>query len=147
MLCFFEIEVNIMIELKVKNIVVDEQKNFSVLLVDNEKEKIVLPITIGALEANNIILPIQGITPPRPMTPDLLKNAIEKLGGVVEKIVITDIKDDTYYAEIHIKQNEQRIILDSRPSDAIALALRCNAPIFMNKWLIEFTYDMSDLKI
>ena len=126
-----------MIELKVKNIVVDEQKNFSVLLVDNEKEKIVLPITIGALEANNIILPIQGITPPRPMTPDLLKNAIEKLGGVVEKIVITDIKDDTYYAEIHIKQNEQRIILDSRPSDAIALALRCNAPIFMNKWLIE----------
>lgn len=136
-----------MIELKVKNIVVDEQKNFSVLLVDNEKEKIVLPITIGALEANNIILPIQGITPPRPMTPDLLKNAIEKLGGVVEKIVITDIKDDTYYAEIHIKQNEQRIILDSRPSDAIALALRCNAPIFMNKWLIEFTYDMSDLKI
>ncbi|QQY80212.1 hypothetical protein EDD65_10327 [Keratinibaculum paraultunense] len=136
-----------MIELKVKNVVVDENKNFSVLLVDNEKGKIVLPIAIGALEANNIILPIQKITPPRPMTPDLLKNAIEKLGGVVEKVIITDIKDNTYYSEIHIKQNEKCIILDARPSDAIALALRCNTPIFMNKWLIEFTYDISDLKI
>jgi bifunctional DNase/RNase len=134
-----------MIELKVKTVIVDASENFSVLLVDNE-EKIVLPIVVGAMEATNIVMPIQGVTPPRPMTPDLLKSAIEKLDGVLEKIVITNIKDNTYYAEIHMKKGDNSIVLDSRPSDAIALALRCNTPIFMNKWLVDFTYDMVDIK-
>ena len=91
-------------------------------------------------------MPIQGATPPRPMTPDLLKTAIEKLGGVPEKVVITGIQGNAYYAEIHINQNGSSIVLDSRPSDAIALAVRCDIPIFMNKWLVEFTYDISDIK-
>jgi len=140
-------EVNKMIELKVKTVTVDIAGNFTVLLVDKEREKMVLPIVIGGLEAQNILMPIQGVTPPRPLTPDLLKTAIEKLGGIVEKVVITDLKGNTYYAEIHINQNGQSIVLDSRPSDAIALAVRCNIPIFMNKWLVEFTYDMSDIKL
>ena len=81
------------------------------------------------------------------MTPDLLKSAIEELGGVLERIVITDIVNNTYNAEIHMKQNGRSITLDSRPSDALALALRCNIPIFMNFRLVEFTYDMSDIKL
>lgn len=135
-----------MIELKVRNVIVDTSGNFTVLLVDNE-EKMVLPIVIGELEAHNIVMPIQGVEPPRPMTPDLLRSAIEKLNGVLEKIVITSIKDDTYNAEIFITQNGNSITLDSRPSDAIALALRCKMPIFMNKWLVEFTYSTSDIKL
>ena len=135
-----------MIELKVKTVVVDTSKNYSVLLVDKEQEKIVLPMVIGALEASNITMPLQGVTAPRPMTPDLLKSAIEKLGGIPKKVVITDIRNNTYNAEIHIRQNDQSIVLDSRPSDAIALAVRCDIPIFMNFRLVEFTYDLSDMK-
>jgi len=141
------IEVNKMIELKVKKITVDFSGNFTVLLVDKEQEKMVLPIAIGALEAQNIVMPINGVVPPRPMTPDLLKTAIEKLGGVVEKVIITSIKNNTYYAEIHINQNNNPIVLDARPSDAIALAVRCHVPIFMNRWLVEVTYDVSDMKL
>ncbi len=133
-----------MIELKVKTVTVDISGNFSVLLVDKE-EKMVLPIVIGAPEARNIIMPIHGLTPPRPMTPDLLKTAIEKLGGTPEKVIITNMIGDAYNAEIHIKQNDRSIVLDARPSDAIALAVRCDIPIFMNKWLAEFTYDISDI--
>lgn len=135
-----------MIKLKVKAITVDSTGNYSVLLVDDEGKK-VLPIGIGELEAHNIAMPIQGIKPPRPVTPDLLKTAIEKLGGKPEKIVITGLKNNTYLSEIHIKQNDQNIILDSRPSDAIALAIRCNIPILMNFQLVEFTYNLSDIKL
>lgn len=132
------------VELKVKNVAIVDG-DFSVLLMDKD-EKMVLPIVIGALEAHNIVMPIQGVIPPRPMTPDLLKSAIEALGGVTEKVIITDIKGDTYKAEIYIKQNDRQIVLDSRPSDAIALALRCNIPILMKRRLVEFTYDMSDIE-
>jgi bifunctional DNase/RNase len=138
--------VNNMIELIVKTVTVDMSGNFTVLLVDKQEEKMVLPMVVGAQEAHNIAMPIQGVTPPRPMTPDLLKNAIEKLGGVPDKVVITSMKGNAYTAEIHIKQKDQTIVLDSRPSDAMALALRCDIPIFMNKWLVEFTYDISDIK-
>ena len=85
-----------MIELKVKTVTVDVSGNLTVLLVDNEETK-VLPIMIGPLEAQNIVLPIQGVKPPRPITPDLLKTTIEKLGGTLEKVVITDIRYNTYY--------------------------------------------------
>ncbi|AIS51937.1 hypothetical protein TKV_c07540 [Thermoanaerobacter kivui] len=134
-----------MLKFRVKAITMDVEGNFSVLLTDEEEKK-VLPIVIGPLEAQNIAIPLQGITPPRPLTPDLLKSAIEELGGKPEKVVITDLKDDTYYAELYIKQGDRVIKLDSRPSDAIALAMRTDIPIFINVRLAEFTYDMADLK-
>jgi len=134
-----------MLKFHVKAITMDVEGNFSVLLTDEEEKK-VLPIVIGPLEAQNIAIPLQGITPPRPLTPDLLKSVIEQLGGKPEKVVITDLKDDTYYAELYIKQGDRVIKLDSRPSDAIALAMRTDIPIFINVRLAEFTYDMADLK-
>lgn len=134
-----------MLKFHVKAITMDVEGNFSVLLTDEEEKK-VLPIVIGPLEAQNIAIPLQGITPPRPLTPDLLKSVIEELGGKPEKVVITDLKDDTYYAELYIKQGDKVIKLDSRPSDAIALAMRTDIPIFLNVRLAEFTYDMADLK-
>ncbi|MGB9680558.1 MAG: bifunctional nuclease family protein [Minisyncoccia bacterium] len=134
-----------MLKFRVKAITMDVEGNFSVLLTDEEEKK-VLPIVIGPLEAQNIAIPLQEITPPRPLTPDLLKSAIEQLGGKPEKVVITDLKDDTYYAELYIKQGDRVIKLDSRPSDAIALAMRTDIPIFINVRLAEFTYDMTDFK-
>lgn len=132
-----------MLEMKVKSVVTSPIGEYLILLVDQEEKK-VLPIAIGPLEANNIALPLQGIKPPRPLTHDLLKSVIESMGGKLDKIIITDIRDNTYYAEIHITLDGKNLVIDSRPSDAIALALRCGAPIFMKPRLVEFTYDLTD---
>ncbi|KXG74970.1 hypothetical protein AN618_20950 [Fervidicola ferrireducens] len=132
-----------MLEMKVKSVVTSPMGEYLILLVDQEEKK-VLPIAIGPLEANNIALPLQGIKPPRPLTHDLLKSVIESMGGKLDKIIITDIRDNTYYAEIHITLDGKNLVIDSRPSDAIALALRCGAPIFMKPRLVEFTYDLTD---
>jgi len=134
-----------MLEMKVKAVVASPMGEPVILLVDQEEKK-VLPIVVGPLEAHNIALPLQGVNPPRPLTHDLLKSVIENMGGRVEKIVITDIRDNTYYAEIHIYLDGKNLVIDSRPSDAIALALRCGAPIFMKTALVEFTYDFADIE-
>ncbi|HHV38780.1 MAG TPA: bifunctional nuclease family protein [Tepidimicrobium sp.] len=135
-----------MIEVKVKGVSVDQGGNFLILLVDDEETK-VLPVTVGKLEAQNILVPIEGVEVPRPLSHDLLKSTIEALGAEVKQVIITKIENNTYFAEIHMKQGEKDVVLDSRPSDAIALALRCDIPIFIKFPLIEFTYDLSDIKL
>lgn len=130
--------------MEVKTVTADQGGNFLVLLMDDEEKK-VLPIAIGPLEAQAIALVLQGETPPRPLTHDLFKSVTETLGGVMEKIVITDIRESTFYAEIHLQQDGKTLAIDSRPSDAIALALRFNAPIYMEMKLVEFTYDYQDI--
>lgn len=133
-----------MIKMEVKTVTADQGGNFLVLLMDDEEKK-VLPISIGPLEAQAIALVLQGEMPPRPLTHDLLKVVCENLGATMEKIVITDIRDSTFYAEIYLQQNGETLVIDSRPSDAIAVALRFDAPIFMVPKLIEFTYDYQDI--
>ncbi len=133
-----------MIKMEVKTVTADQGGNFLVLLMDDEEKK-VLPISIGPLEAQAIALVLQGETPPRPLTHDLLKTVCENLSAKLEKIVITDIRESTFYAEVYLSQNEQSIIIDSRPSDAIALALRFNSPIYMATKMVEFTYDYQDI--
>lgn len=133
-----------MLEMKVKAVTVNQSGDFSVLLTDIEDTKI-LPIVVGAPEAQNIALPLQGEVPPRPLTHDLLKSVIDAMGGKLERIIITNIRDNTYYANLIINQNGESKTVDSRPSDAIALALRCNVPIYMKNQLIEFTYDLKDI--
>ncbi len=132
------------IKMEVKTVTADQGGNFLVLLMDDEGKK-VLPISIGPLEAQAIALVLQGEEPPRPLTHDLLKSVCEKLGGVMEKVVITDIRENTFYAEIYLQHNNETIVVDSRPSDAIALALRFQAPVYMITKLIEFTYDYQDI--
>jgi uncharacterized protein len=134
----------IVIKMEVKTVTADQGGNFLVLLMDDEEKK-VLPISIGPLEAQAIALVLQGEIPPRPLTHDLLKVVCENLGATMEKIVITDIKDSTFYAAIYLQQNGETLVIDSRPSDAIAVALRFDAPIFMVPKLIEFTYDYQDI--
>ena len=134
----------ILIKMEVKTVTADQGGNFLVLLMDDEEKK-VLPISIGPLEAQAIAIVLQGEAPPRPLTHDLLKSVCENLGGAMEKVVITDIKESTFYAEVYFNQNNETLVVDSRPSDAIALALRFEAPIYMATKLIEFTYDYQDI--
>ena len=134
------------IQVFVKGIVVDENNNHVLMLSDQEETK-VLPIVIGPVEAMAILMNMQGITPNRPLTHNLLKNLLDLLGAEVEQIIITNIKDNVYYASLYVKHDKYTFEVDSRPSDAIAIALAYNAPIYMNLKLIEFTVNPSDLNV
>lgn len=116
--------------MKVRRVALDQQNNPVVLLVD-EEETVALPIWIGQAEAMAIAMRLQSVQPPRPMTHDLLQVVLAQLSATVTRIVISDVKDATYYAEIHLARNGTAFVIDSRPSDAIALALRAEAPIFV----------------
>lgn len=133
-----------MIEMQVKAVTIDQGGSFLVLLVDKEEKK-VLPISIGPFEAQSIALVLQGKNPPRPLTHDLLKSLCDTLGARLQKIIITDIRDSTFYAELFLEYEDKVIVVDSRPSDAIALALRSGATIYMSMRLVEFTYDYDDI--
>jgi bifunctional DNase/RNase len=111
-------------------------KNPIVILkeVDGERS---LPIWIGLLEANAIVSELEGVTFSRPMTHDLLKNMMDMLGIEVRSVEVSDLKNDTYYALIHIIHNGREISIDARPSDALALSLRCGAPIFASEDAID----------
>lgn len=130
--------------MKVLSIIADLDSGFSVLLSDLG-DKVVLPIGIGPFEAHAIAFPLQGEAPPRPMTHDLLKSLLDNLGGTVEKIVITDAREGVFYAEIHLQHDGKPIIMDARPSDAVAIAVRCGSPIYMRPRLVEFTYKYEDI--
>jgi bifunctional DNase/RNase len=107
-----------------------------VVLEDLTSERI-LPIWIGVFEANAIALKIENISTPRPMTHDLVKNFLEQLDISVEKIVVNDVRDNTFYAMIHCRYKDQTITIDSRPSDAIALSLRVDAPIYVEDDVVK----------
>jgi len=97
-----------------------------------------LPIWVGAYEANAIALEIEKIAPPRPMTHDLLRNLITELGVQVERVVVTSLRDNTFFAVIEMRNSDgERMVLDSRPSDAIALALRADCPIYVDMEVIK----------
>src|SRR5207253_1495502 len=96
-----------------------------------------LPIWVGMFEANAIALQIENISTPRPMTHDLLRNVIHDLKASVQKIVVCDLQDSTFYALIYLTMNGEVVAIDSRPSDAIALALRTRAPIFVEETVID----------
>ena len=108
-----------------------------VVLKSKEEDDVILPIWIGIFEADSILRELQKVEPPRPMTYELMKNIILQMGGVIDRVVINDLKDSTYYAEIHILQGNNLIVVDSRPSDAINIALRFSAPIFVEESVIE----------
>ncbi|AAC06604.1 bifunctional nuclease family protein [Aquifex aeolicus] len=127
-----------LVEMEVHGITLDPTTQMPiVVLKGKEDENLILPIWIGAFEANGIAMKLQGVEPPRPMTYELLKNIITEMGGNVEKVVINDLKDSTYYAEIYINQGNNTLVIDSRPSDAINLALRFGAPIYVAEHVLE----------
>ncbi len=134
-----------MLELKVKIVAMDQNENYMVLLTDYEEKK-VLPIWVGPFEAHAIAMPLRNQVAPRPLTHDLLSLCCQRLEGEVEKVIISDISaEGTYFAEIYLSYKGDRKVIDARPSDAIALAVRNNAPIYMTPRLIEFTLDFDSI--
>ncbi len=130
------------IEMKIKGLVVDPISKMPIVVLEDLKSERILPIWIGVFEANAIALKIENISTPRPMTHDLVKNFLDKLNISVEKIVVTDVRDNTFYAMIHCRYNDQVITIDSRPSDAIALSLRANAPIFVEDEVVKKAHSL-----
>ena len=126
-----------MIEVKVVNVAIDANSKMPVMVLKEKTGEKTLPIWIGLFEAQAIALALENVKPPRPLTHDLTKSLIEKLEGKVDKVVISDLKNNTFYAQILIKKNGESIKVDSRPSDAIALALRLNVPIFIDETVLD----------
>lgn len=124
-------------EMKIAGITVDPFTNTPIVLLKDLEEKDVLPIWIGLLEASSIATALENIQTPRPMTHDLLKNILDQLGIKVIKIEVNDLKDNTYYALIHMDVNNKRLTIDARPSDALAIALRTGASIFVEESVIQ----------
>ncbi|MFA6431266.1 MAG: bifunctional nuclease family protein [Candidatus Margulisiibacteriota bacterium] len=123
-----------MIEMIVGGLGFDPRTLSPLVLLRDQEELNFLPIWIGVFEAAAIAMELQGIDPPRPMTHDLLQNAIEVLDGKIKKILINDVKDGTFFAQIEVENKEnKKITLDARPSDAIALAVRCECPVFVSE--------------
>ncbi len=123
--------------MKVRGLVFDPHTNMYIVVLNDEENKEVLPIWIGKFEANAICFILEGITPPRPMTHDLTKSILDTLDIKIISIVISNLKDNTYYAKIHLSSHGSEVVVDSRPSDGIALALRASAPIFVSEDVLE----------
>ncbi|MCX7760331.1 MAG: bifunctional nuclease family protein [Hydrogenothermaceae bacterium] len=127
-----------MIQVVVKSIAIDNITGSPILLLSNvENEKELYPIWIGVAEAEGIVINQSGFQPPRPLTYDLFKNTIEALGGVVKAVEIADMVENAYIANIIVDQNGKEIVIDARPSDAVNLALRFNAPIYLNEEIVK----------
>ena len=126
-----------MLKLKIDTVTFDELSQMGIVLLVADDDKRALPIWIGLFEAQAILFKLQNSYFPRPLTHDLLKNCIEKLDGKIDCIVISDISKNTFIAELHISSKGKEIVIDSRPSDAIALAVRVEIPIYVNENVFE----------
>jgi bifunctional DNase/RNase len=120
-----------LVEVQVRGVTVDPQSGSPVVLLETLPGERVMPIWVGAPEARAIAMAIEKVMPPRPMTHDLIKNLLEGMQAQVTNIVITDLKENTFYATIAVSTNGRNLQIDARPSDAIALALRVNAPVYV----------------
>lgn len=121
-----------MLSVVVKGVAYDETGSPIILLTDNEQKK-VLPIWVGMFEAHSIAMALGAHNISRPLTHDLMLNLFNSLGVSVSKVVINDLRDNTFFAELHLLKGDENILLDARPSDAIALAVRTGVPIFLTE--------------
>ncbi len=120
-----------------KGLMVDPVTNMPIVILRDKDGVRVLPIWVGIFEANAIALQIDNVATPRPMTHDLLRNVIHDLKASVQKIVVCDLQENTFYALIYLGLNGETVAIDARPSDALALALRTRAPIFVEEAVID----------
>lgn len=128
--------------MKIKGLVVDPISKMPIVVLEDIHSARILPIWIGVFEANAIALTIENISTPRPMTHDLMKNFLNKLDISIDKIVVNDVRNNTFYALIYCRHKDQPLIIDSRPSDAIALALRMNSPIFVEDSVVSKAHSL-----
>jgi bifunctional DNase/RNase len=125
------------IEMTIKGLMIDPITNMPIVILKDKAGDRVLPIWVGVFEANAIALQIENISTPRPMTHDLIKNILSEIEADVQRIVVSDLRDNTFYAMIYLDRDGETIAIDARPSDAIALALRTRSPIFVEDSVVD----------
>ncbi|HET6478157.1 MAG TPA: bifunctional nuclease family protein [Dehalococcoidales bacterium] len=126
-----------MIEMTIDSIRVSLMNYQRVVILKEKMAKRYLPIWIGPAEADAIAVKLQGVTVPRPLTHDLLGSVIDSLGAAIDSIIVSDLKSDTFYAKVILTVDGQQVEIDSRPSDALALAVRTDAPIFAEEAVLD----------
>ena len=131
-------------EMIVSGLVMDPQTNTPIVILKDPEDQKSLPIWIGLLEATSIATELEKIQVPRPMTHDLMKNCLDHLQVKVERIEVCDLRNNTYYALIYLRDQDRLSSIDARPSDAIAIALRTNAPIFVNEEVLSKSQKSAD---
>jgi bifunctional DNase/RNase len=134
------------IEMKVSGLMVDPLTNMPIVILKSDEGDRILPIWVGPFEAQAIAMKRENVSTPRPMTHDLLDSLLRSLRAAVEKVVINDLRDNTFYALIHLRTPGGPLAVDSRPSDAIALALRADAPIFVEPAVLDKSAAVDALK-
>ena len=133
------------IEVKIRGLMMDPNSGTPIIILKDVNSEQMLPIWVGAYEANAIALEIEKIAPQRPMTHDLLRNFIVEMGAQIERVVVSELRDNTFFAVIEMRSNSGEFItLDARPSDAIALALRADCPIYVNEEVIQASRSIGD---
>jgi bifunctional DNase/RNase len=125
------------VEMKIRGLMMDPVTNMPIVILKDANSETVLPIWVGVFEANAIFSEIEKVSPPRPMTHDLMKNLLVGLETFVHKVVVTELKDDTFFAVVWLEREGHVISIDSRPSDALALALRMDCPIFVEDEVLK----------
>ncbi|HKI86112.1 MAG TPA: bifunctional nuclease family protein [Thermoanaerobaculia bacterium] len=123
--------------MEVKGLVLDPSSNAPIIILKDLASRLFLPIWIGVFEANAIAIQIEGVEPPRPLTHDLFHSTLTELGATIQRVVISDLKDNTFFAQLFLNLETREVAMDSRPSDAIALALRSSAPIYVLPKVLE----------
>lgn len=131
------------LEMKIRGLLMDPTTNSPIVILKDVNSEVMLPIWVGPFEANSIASEIEKIAPPRPMTHDLLRNAINLFGAEIKRIVVTELRENTFYAVIEMDWQGNQLFLDARPSDAIALALRADCPIFVNEEVLKSSQNSS----
>jgi bifunctional DNase/RNase len=125
------------VEMRIRGLVMDPSTSTPIVILKDTQGDTVLPIWVGLYEANAIAIEIEKTTTPRPMTHDLLRNLVQGLNGTVERVVVTELRNDTFYAVVWMRQGDEVVTVDARPSDAIALALRCDCPIYVSEEVLR----------
>ena len=123
--------------MRIRGLMMDPATNMPIVMLKDVASDSVIPIWVGIFEANAIAIEIEKVAAPRPMTHDLARNVIRHLNAQLERVVITEIKDDTFHAVLWLRQADEPVMIDARPSDAIALALRADCPIFVAEHVMQ----------
>jgi len=125
------------IEVRIRGLMMDPATNMPIVVLKDVASETVMPIWVGIFEANAIAIEIEKLAAPRPMTHDLTRNLIQYLNGALERVVITELRDDTFFATLWLRQDNEPVSVDARPSDAIALALRADCPIYVAEQVMQ----------
>jgi bifunctional DNase/RNase len=133
------------VEMKIRGLMMDPVTNMPIVVLKDTAGNSILPIWVGVYEANAIALEIEKVQTPRPMTHDLLRNVLLGLNVHVQRVVVNELRDDTFYALIWVEREGQMMSIDSRPSDALALALRVDCPIFVDEQVLKSSKNSNAL--